>query len=241
MKAACLHHIGSKVVEEGVTLSNDVLQFDDTSKRNLMTYCFSSFKNEEKYSFTNEVSLEFNETMACVKKMFTDATSIVEQSKLLAKLLYERSERPGIKSGDLAVNVEGVNEPLTIVLSGTVLDSSKFFENFEANNTSDMMPAGWWDIDNEWEKTDNTNGNNNYVSADLVAAHKLITPLLKVTEGEKMSFEARKKSSSSELFVNVYYSHDRKEWTLVKEISASDMDQTNFQTYVVEGVPAGDF
>ena len=148
---------------------------------------------------------------------------------------------PGIKSGDLAVNVEGVNEPLTIALSGTVLDSSKFFENFEANNTSDMMPAGWWDIDNEWEKTDNTNGNNNYVSADLVAAHKLITPLLKVTEGEKMSFEARKKSSSSELFVNVYYSHDRKEWTLVKEISASDMDQTNFQTYVVEGVPAGDF
>ena len=148
---------------------------------------------------------------------------------------------PGIKSGDLAVNVEGVNEPLTIALSGTVLDSSKFFENFEANNTSDMMPAGWWDIDNDWEKTDNTNGNNNYVSADLVAAHKLITPLLKVTEGEKMSFEARKKSSSSELFVNVYYSHDRKEWTLVKEISASDMDQTNFQTYVVEGVPAGDF
>lgn len=148
---------------------------------------------------------------------------------------------PGIKSGDLAVNIEGVEEPITIALSGTVLDSSKFFENFEANNTSDMEPAGWWDVDNEWEKTDNTNGNNNYVSADLVAAHKLITPLLKVTEGEKMSFEARKKSSSSELFVNVYYSPDRKEWTLVKEVPASEMDQTNFQTYVVEGVPAGEF
>jgi len=99
LKAACLHHIGRKVVEEGVVLSNDVLQFDDISKRNLMTYCFSSFKNEEKYSFTNEVGLEFNETMACVKKIFTDATSLVEQSIILAKLLYERSERPGIKRG----------------------------------------------------------------------------------------------------------------------------------------------
>lgn len=103
LKAACLHHIGSKVVEEGVVLSNDALQFDDTSKRNLMTYCFSSFKNEEKYSFANEVGLEFNETMACVKKIFSDATCIVEQSKLLAKLLYERSNRPEIKSGDFIV------------------------------------------------------------------------------------------------------------------------------------------
>lgn len=103
LKAACLHHIGSKIVEEGMALSNDVLQLDDTSKRNLMTYCFSSFKNEEKYSFTNEVGLEFNETMVCVKKIFSDVSSIVEQSKLLAKLLYERSERPGIKSGDFIV------------------------------------------------------------------------------------------------------------------------------------------
>ena len=148
---------------------------------------------------------------------------------------------PGIKSGDLVVDVEGVEVDLSIALSGTVLDSSKFFENFEANNTSEQVPAGWWDIDGRWEKTDYTNGNNNFASADLVEAHKLITPLLKVAEGEKMSFEARKKSSSSELFVNVYYSPDRKEWTLVKEVPASDLDQTNFQTYVVEGVPAGDY
>lgn len=103
LKSACLHHIGSKVVEEGVVLSNDVLQVDDTSKRNLMTYCFSSFKNEEKYCFTNEVGIEFNETMASVKKMFSDVTCIVEQSKILAKLLYERSDRPGIKRGDFIV------------------------------------------------------------------------------------------------------------------------------------------
>lgn len=103
LKAACLHHIGRKVIEEGVVLSKDVLQFDDTSKRNLMTYCFSSFKNEEKYSFTNEVGLEFNETMACIKMIFNDANTIIEQSQLLAKLLYERSERPGIRSGDFIV------------------------------------------------------------------------------------------------------------------------------------------
>ena len=41
--------------------------------------------------------------MACVKNIFTDRSSIVEQSQNLAILLYSKSEHPGIKSGDLLV------------------------------------------------------------------------------------------------------------------------------------------
>ena len=158
-------------------------------------------------------------------------------------------ETPGVFTGELVFAGEGV-ESVTIPLSATVLDATKFFEPFESNNTSDMMPAGWWDMDGDWEKTDNTNGDNNYVSADLVAGHKLVTPLLKVTEGEKMSFDAFKKSTSnSDPFINVYYSADRKEWTLVKEIPATELNyststysqQPTFTTYVVEGVPAGEY
>lgn len=103
LKAACLHHIGSKVLEEGVVLSKDVLQLDHDSRKNLISYCFSSFKNDEKYCFTNEVGLEFNETMACIKKIFLNPDVLLDQSKLLANVLYERSERPGIKSGDFIV------------------------------------------------------------------------------------------------------------------------------------------
>jgi len=103
IKAACLHHIGSKVLDEGIVLSNDVLQLDDDSRNNLISYCFSSFKNDEKYCFKNEVGLEFNETMACIQKIFLNPDLLLDQSKLLAKVLYERSERPGIKSGDFIV------------------------------------------------------------------------------------------------------------------------------------------
>lgn len=103
LKAVCLHHIGSKVVEEGVELSKEVLQLDEVSRKNLMTYCFSSFKNEEKFCFHNQLGLEYNETMACVKAVFTDKDSLLQQSQNLAKLLYERSEHPGIKSGDFIV------------------------------------------------------------------------------------------------------------------------------------------
>lgn len=103
LKVACLHRIGSKVVEEGIVLSQDVLDIDDISRKNLMTYCFSSFKNEEKYCFHNQLGLEYNETMACIKKVFADKNEFVKQSQNLAKLLYDSSEHPGIKSGDFIV------------------------------------------------------------------------------------------------------------------------------------------
>ena len=103
LKAACLHHIGSKVVDEGVMLSQNELQLDATSRKNLMTYCFASFKNEEKFSFYNEIGLEYNETKSCVSKVFSDISTFVSQSQNLAKLLYDSSAHPGIKGGDLIV------------------------------------------------------------------------------------------------------------------------------------------
>ena len=103
LKAACLHHIGSKVIDEGVMLSQNELQLDDISRKNLMTYCFTSFKNEEKFCFCNELGLEYNEAKGCVDKIFSDISSFGEQSQNLAKLLYQSSEHPGIKGGDLIV------------------------------------------------------------------------------------------------------------------------------------------
>ena len=103
LRTACLHHIGSKAIDEGVLLSQDELQIDIISRENLMTYCFSSFKDEERFCFCNGLGLEYNETKGCITKIFEDKGSFVTQSQNLAKLLYERSGHPGIKSGDLIV------------------------------------------------------------------------------------------------------------------------------------------
>ena len=158
--------------------------------------------------------------------------------------LTASAETPGIFTGELVFAGDGV-ESVTIPLSATVLDATKFFEPFTNNASSTNIPEGWYAPTGNWTKTNNTNGDNNYAKCGLLAPHKLITPLLKVTEGEKMTFEASKQSSSSEQFVNVYYSADRVEWTLVKEIPASEMEGSYgnvvFKTFVVEGVPAGDY
>ena len=158
--------------------------------------------------------------------------------------LTASAETPGIFTGELVFAGDGV-ESVTIPLSATVLDATKFFEPFTDNASSTNIPEGWYAPTGNWTKTNNTNGDNNYAKCGLLAPHKLITPLLKVTEGEKMTFEASKQSSSSEQFVNVYYSADREEWTLVKEIPASEMEGSYgnvvFKTFVIEGVPAGDY
>lgn len=151
----------------------------------------------------------------------------------------------GVKSGDMVVACEGVDATFTLTLTGTVLDPNKFFEPFTDNASSTDIPAGWYAPTGNWSKTNNTNGDNNYAKCALLAANKLITPLLKVTEGEKMTFEASKQSSSNEQFVNVYYSTDRENWTLVKEVAAADMQgsygNVAFTTFVIEGVPAGNY
>ena len=157
----------------------------------------------------------------------------------------------GIKSGDLVVAVEGQEATYSIALSGTVLDNTKFFEDFESNNTTTAIPSGWYAPTGNWTTTSYTNGTNNYAESGLQAPHKLITPLLRVTDGEKMSFEAYKKANSNSdgIFINVYYSADRENWTLAKALLATDLNYSSssyyspavFTSYVVEGIPAGEY
>ena len=164
-------------------------------------------------------------------------------------VLTAAATTPGIFTGTLTFAGDGV-QSVTIPLSATVLDPNKFYEPFSSNAGQDILPVGWYAPTGNWAKTTKTNNSNNYVSADLVAGHKLITPLLRVAEGEKMSFDAFKKSSSNtDPFINVYYSTDRKEWTLVKEVQGSELtynsyssyDEPKFTNFVIEGVPAGEY
>lgn len=79
------------------------IELDNDSRKNLISYCFSSFKDGGFFSFSNEIGLEYNEVYSCVQKLFANPDDILQQSRNLAKVLYERSEHPGIKSGNLIV------------------------------------------------------------------------------------------------------------------------------------------
>lgn len=160
---------------------------------------------------------------------------------------------PGIFSGNLTVKVVGYNT-IDIPLSATVLDSNKFFANFEDDKDSKAVPTGWYDCGNggEWTKTNYTNGSNNFMKNGTSTYPSILaTPKLKVEAGEKMTFDAARNSKYGTSTVDVYYSADRKNWTKVLASENIDLTGTNAGTsatatqtwanFVVEGVPAGEY
>lgn len=167
-----------------------------------------------------------------------------------------KASTAGIFAGNLTV-VNGEYQTVDIPVTAIVLDPSKFFENFSGNAGTKNLPQGWIEINGktQWAKTDFTSSSsNNFVhNSTYTTLSILATPLLKVEEGEKMVFDAARKASSSSagMGVNVYYSADRQNWTLVKEVPASEMQyfaQTQsaptsqkWTTFTVDGIPAGNY
>lgn len=98
-----LHKIGSCVCQEGVILSKQELSIDNDLLEILKTYFLIPFKSEETYHFSHISELSLNEVYTYVGQIFDDHLSFHEQSKNIAKFLYEKSGHPNIKRGELYV------------------------------------------------------------------------------------------------------------------------------------------
>lgn len=151
---------------------------------------------------------------------------------------------PGQHTGNLEITADEVNK-FTLTLSATALDSTKYFVNFEDGK----IPAGAL-AESNWSVVDWNINNNAYVLENSMADEtKFITPLLKVAKGDVLQFDAGKRSSNS--FVNVYFSPDRKNWTRVDSIGADQMsDESSYSwagskytltTFTVTDIPEGNF
>lgn len=95
-----IHKVGSKANMEGVELSHSPVALDDTLSEVLKSYFLMAFKDNERYTFTHPTSIGFNTVYSYVKDIFANSDAFHEQSQMLAKYLYERSEHPNIKRGD---------------------------------------------------------------------------------------------------------------------------------------------
>ena len=98
-----LHRIGNNVCQEGVELSNQELTISDDLLDVLKTYFLVPFKNEECYHFSHLSDLSLNEVYSYSKLIFSDNRTFHEQSKNIARFLYEKSSHPNIKRGELYV------------------------------------------------------------------------------------------------------------------------------------------
>ena len=161
---------------------------------------------------------------------------------------------PGSKNGNMVIKADGYDD-FIYPLTGQVVDLSKFYVNFEDNKfpAGSYLESDSWKVSN-YPSTVDMEANSYCAENGNTDPTKFVTPKLRVAEGETMVFSAAQRSSSS--IINVYYSPDREEWTLVRSLSAdaendadkftdeklgSSYDEYAFKQFTIDNIPAGDW
>lgn len=100
-----LHRVGNKNKNEAIFLSDKPHNLNDETTGLLKEYFFKPFREKEEnyFHFSNEVDVEFNEMFKIITNIFDDPDSIHPNSKKIASYLYEQSNHPHIKSGELYI------------------------------------------------------------------------------------------------------------------------------------------
>ena len=112
-----IHRVGNKSKAEGAYISKDLYNLNDELLPLLKDFFFKSFREKEEnyFQFSNEEDLEFHELYKIASEVFDNPNTIHDASQKITNHLYNQSEHPHIKSGEVYVSY----------LSGLVLDNQK--------------------------------------------------------------------------------------------------------------------
>ncbi len=103
ISALSVHHVGNPSNDEELILSEELLDTTDVRLQELLkTYFLTPFQESAFHHFTfSNDDFKLNPIYQYVAKVFEDLTALQEVSVDMAKLLFELSTHPKIKSGDL--------------------------------------------------------------------------------------------------------------------------------------------
>jgi hypothetical protein len=103
--AVSIHKIGNKSRNEKVVISKEPYWITDELKPLLKEYFFKPFREKEEnyFQFVSEVDVEFNPLYAIAVDIFNQPESIHINSTKITNLLYEQSQHPHIKSGEVYI------------------------------------------------------------------------------------------------------------------------------------------
>ncbi|MDL2252241.1 nucleoid-associated protein, partial [Odoribacter sp. OttesenSCG-928-J03] len=98
-----IHRVGNKYAGEQLELSRECfLSDDEDTVKILKEYFLSSFKREAFYHFMPyEDELLNNPTYSAVSGVFDEHTAFYSESVKIAEHLFEQSNRPDVKPGEL--------------------------------------------------------------------------------------------------------------------------------------------
>lgn len=114
LEQVALHHVGNKLNDDGIRISEALLDVSDRVRELLAVYFTNPFAKEgsvagaEYYHLYHDSDIALNEVFAFVSKIFDADPSqaddvFYEQSVALARHLYEQSTHPKIKGGEFYV------------------------------------------------------------------------------------------------------------------------------------------
>lgn len=112
-----IHRVGNKSRNEAIFLSENPYGLNDEIMPLLKEFFFKPFRDKEEnyYQFAHDVDLEYNEMYNLASEIFNNPSNVHEVSKKITKHLFEQSNHPHIKNGEVYVayltNVSIDNKP----------------------------------------------------------------------------------------------------------------------------------
>lgn len=103
MSSLILHKVGNKQLGDGYQASKDLIELDDELHTLLCDYFLNHFKSEDIFHFIHHAGVTMNDVFQYCKSIFDNPDSFQEVSVHLLKHLYEKSDHPKIKSGELYI------------------------------------------------------------------------------------------------------------------------------------------
>ena len=105
IESISLHRVGNKSRNEATFFSQVPFSPNDETSGLLKEYFFKPFREKEEnyHRFSNEVDLEFNTIHGLVGELFDRPSESHEISKKIAAHLFEQSNHPHIKNGEVYV------------------------------------------------------------------------------------------------------------------------------------------
>lgn len=109
VEGIALAKVGNPQRGETLKMSKELCKFGDKDTA-VLTFAFlKPFKNLERYHFHHHTDIELNELYGYVDNAFQKKEDFLNQARKAARLLFEKSQHPNIKSGDLCIAyIEGV-------------------------------------------------------------------------------------------------------------------------------------
>ena len=112
-----IHRVGNKSRLEPIFLSESTFAINDEIMPLLKEFFFKPFRDKEEnyFKFAHDVDLEYNDMYNFATEVFNNPSSVHEVGKKITKHLYEQSNHPHIKNGEVYVTY----------LSNVLIDNNK--------------------------------------------------------------------------------------------------------------------